>query len=336
MLLVRNPDGISRWGAARGLFPLLAMIRFLTPSGRGYREYPPALKGVGSFRAAFPDETSCRDFLFRQRYPAGFTCEDCGGTRFEWLDSKRLICVRRGCRSKVSLTAGTILHGTRKPLLDWFHAAYLVSQRGTNARTLQRRIRLTYKVAWLWAQKLRRVLGTKTTLDAPYPPFEVVNPPDRGRPRTRVSEALHFANHGAFRWFFDRPGGLGECCERLTKADWDYPDRQTERDRWLAWDGGHAPRPVYDGLFRDYSGSLADKHLRAYFDEAELRVNYRKVPADRIAVELAARLAAMPPVTYREIVGPREERPPLWVWASAPPRRPSFSWERAQGEWIFA
>ena len=156
---------------------------------RWLHELGPWLKkpDVQAFEARFGTEEACRDFLFQARFEHGFRCPNCAGTRARWLDDKRLRCLR--CRTRVSLTAGTILDRTRKPLTDWFRAAFLVVHQGTSARTLQRVIKLTYKVAWTWAHKLRRVMGVKTTLDAPMPRLLSRDLMSASGPHTRISSA---------------------------------------------------------------------------------------------------------------------------------------------------
>lgn len=56
------------------------------------------------------------------------------------------------------MTAGTIFHGTRKPLSFWFKALWWFSTRksGVNATALQNLIGFrSYQTAWCWLQKLR-------------------------------------------------------------------------------------------------------------------------------------------------------------------------------------
>jgi hypothetical protein len=63
-----------------------------------------------------------------------------------------------GCHQQTSVTAGTVMHGTRTPLRVWFWAAYLVATHhpGISAKQLQRRLGLSrYETAWLTMQKLR-------------------------------------------------------------------------------------------------------------------------------------------------------------------------------------
>ncbi|MEZ0227781.1 MAG: transposase, partial [Planctomycetota bacterium] len=108
------------------------------------------------FHRAFDTEEACRRWWIQKRWPNGFECPRCrGGGRW---DARRRGFECRRCRKFTSLTAGTRLHGTRKPLLKWFEAIFLIVQRGVNARRLQRELGFTYKVAWTWGHKLRSLL----------------------------------------------------------------------------------------------------------------------------------------------------------------------------------
>jgi len=65
------------------------------------------------------------------------------------------------CRAQVSLTAGTVLHNTKTPLMVWFWAAYLAvtDKRGISALLLQRQLGLRrYETAWMLLHKLRRAM----------------------------------------------------------------------------------------------------------------------------------------------------------------------------------
>lgn len=65
------------------------------------------------------------------------------------------------CQRQTSVTAGTVMHGTRTPLTLWFWAAYLVATHtpGISAMQLQRQLAIgRYETAWLILQKLRRAM----------------------------------------------------------------------------------------------------------------------------------------------------------------------------------
>lgn len=67
----------------------------------------------------------------------------------------------KGCHRQTSVTAGTIFHGSRKPLALWFRAAWHITTQkyGANALGLQRVLGLgSYNTAWQWLHKFRRAM----------------------------------------------------------------------------------------------------------------------------------------------------------------------------------
>src|SRR5262245_15418215 len=110
------------------------MRRTCYPSGRGLRELVSLKLTDHEFHTRFGTEELCRDFLFRSKWPGGFHCDRCDGSNLRWISSKRLRCTR--CRKPHSLTSGTILQNTRRPLRDWFYALHVMVQPGGNASVL--------------------------------------------------------------------------------------------------------------------------------------------------------------------------------------------------------
>lgn len=115
------------------------------------------------FSRQFSSEVSCARLLRRWKYgPQGFRCPRCGGGSAWYLPSRRLDeC--RDCHKQFSLTAGTVMHGSRKSLRLWFHAMFLfvVSKQGISAMDLSRQLGLSYPTAWTWLHKLRAAAGTR-------------------------------------------------------------------------------------------------------------------------------------------------------------------------------
>jgi hypothetical protein len=61
------------------------------------------------------------------------------------------------CSRQTSITAGTAMHRSKLPAPTWFWAAHLMAthSNGMSARQLADQLGVTYKTAWLLAQKLR-------------------------------------------------------------------------------------------------------------------------------------------------------------------------------------
>ncbi len=121
---------------------------------------------LAEFVVRFSDEDRCAALLRRWKYgEGGFRCPACGGEEAWFLPSRRLdeCCA---CHKQVSLTAGTVMHGSRKPLRLWFLAMYLFvsSKRGISALELQRELGLAkYQTAWTWLHKLRNAIAMRST-----------------------------------------------------------------------------------------------------------------------------------------------------------------------------
>jgi Zn finger protein HypA/HybF involved in hydrogenase expression len=80
-----------------------------------------------AFRVSYGTEELCRAALEAMRWPGGFVCPNCGGSRQHKLKRRALVqCA--DCHQQVSLTAGTIFHATKLPLANWFQAIYLITQ----------------------------------------------------------------------------------------------------------------------------------------------------------------------------------------------------------------
>lgn len=119
-------------------------------------DYPRTMQ---EFDKWFASEDACAEPLARIRWPDGFVCPACGGRKAWSMARQVLWCA--ACHRQTSVTAGTILEGTRKPLRVWFQAMwYVTSQKyGGNALGLKRVLGLgSYQTAWRWLHKMRRAM----------------------------------------------------------------------------------------------------------------------------------------------------------------------------------
>ena len=115
---------------------------------------------LGEFQRRFVDEEACWLYLAESRWPDGFRCPRCGSEAAIKLPARRLWRCRR-CGRDTSVTAGTVLHRTRRPLTQWFWASYLVTTHtpGLSALQLQRQLGIgRYETAWAILHKLRRAM----------------------------------------------------------------------------------------------------------------------------------------------------------------------------------
>lgn len=186
---------------------------------------PEAPTNLPAFQRAFSTEEACHEYLFRVRWPDGFVCPKCGSTT-AWprKDDRNLMECSKG--HTTSVTAGTVLHGTRTPLCTWFHAAYLVSSLtpGISALQFQRQLGLTRdETAYQMLHKLRSALvapereklstkdkGTLGYVDHIEIDEAFVGGPEEGRPgRGAQTKALVVVAVEVLRWF-DASGRKGQ------------------------------------------------------------------------------------------------------------------------------
>ncbi len=108
------------------------------------------------FEHQFRHESDCVEYLQKLKWSDGYKCPKCA--HYEAWQSKNGLAICKQCQHQCSLTAGTIFHKTRKPLLFWFRAIWYVTQQkhGVSALGLQRALDLgSYHTAWAWMHKLR-------------------------------------------------------------------------------------------------------------------------------------------------------------------------------------
>jgi len=113
-------------------------------------------KSLLEFEKQFATEEMCRDHLFRIKYPEGFKCPDCGHKEFWWTRRQLMYC--KGCGHQISLRVGTIMEASKKPLMLWYRAIFLVAFQkvGISAKNLQQQLGLgSYQTAWVWLHKIR-------------------------------------------------------------------------------------------------------------------------------------------------------------------------------------
>lgn len=114
-------------------------------------------KTLLEFQRRFSTEASCQRYLARWRWPNGFRCPACEGTK-AWRLTRRRLYQCQGCRRQVSVTAGTAMHRSKLPLRVWFWAIFLLGRhkKGMSALQFQKDMGIgSYRSAWLLFHKVR-------------------------------------------------------------------------------------------------------------------------------------------------------------------------------------
>lgn len=126
---------------------------------------------IKNLRNDFPNDEACLDFIFKNRWPKGLTCQNCESKDFYHVKGRKSYACK--CGYQISPTEGTIFHKSSTPLTLWFHAIFLMSQskNGVAAKELERQLGVTYKCAWRMARQIRLLM---TDDDGPLGGNEIV------------------------------------------------------------------------------------------------------------------------------------------------------------------
>ena len=107
----------------------------------------------------FATKEDCLEYLQNCRWPRGFRCPNCEQDVGYFLTDRPLIqCAV--CRHHTSITAGTVFHRTRIPLLNWFWIIYMMAsdKGGASASCLAKQLGMYYSTVWNIMQKIRHAM----------------------------------------------------------------------------------------------------------------------------------------------------------------------------------
>jgi ISXO2-like transposase domain/Transposase zinc-ribbon domain len=123
----------------------------------GMNNFP---QNLMEFEEQFATEMACVKYVRSLKWPNGFCCAACQGTK-SWPLKNRRVEECADCGHQESVTAGTLFHQTRKPLRLWFRAVtlWVTSKRSMSAKELSRQLDIHYETAWHWCHRLRAAVG---------------------------------------------------------------------------------------------------------------------------------------------------------------------------------
>jgi transposase-like protein len=119
-----------------------------------------------TFHHEFRDEEDCYNFLFSTRWYNGFKCPKCNNKK-SYKISTRGIYKCTLCNYQVSVTAGTIFHKTKTPLMKWFMLIFRMatSKTGVSISEMQRELEINdYKTVWTMAHKIRKAMSDRDAM----------------------------------------------------------------------------------------------------------------------------------------------------------------------------
>ena len=115
------------------------------------------------FTQRFKTEEDCEKYLKEKREENGLKCKGCGCEKMYWDKyNKKWICSK--CGKEITLTSGTVMHGSKLPLMYWFTAIHLLTatKKTFSAKEIQRQLgHKRYQPIWEMVHKIRSVMGAR-------------------------------------------------------------------------------------------------------------------------------------------------------------------------------
>lgn len=110
-------------------------------------------------------ERACAKQLAKVRWPNGFQCPACGFTKAYYITTRKLYQCSQ-CRHQVSVTADTLFHATKLPLVKWFWAIYLVAsdKGGISALRASKYLGVSWVTARNMLKKIRQAMAHRDSL----------------------------------------------------------------------------------------------------------------------------------------------------------------------------
>jgi transposase-like protein len=298
---------------------------------RLWREFP---KTRQEFDQRFATEADCARFIAEIRFPGGPVCPKCGCETMYTNGTRGWDCSR--CRYRQTLTSGTVMHKTRKPLKWWFEAIWLVcvQRPGISAKDLQRILGFgSYETAWTWLHKIRRLMGDperqvlENTTELDETLIKTGRPSEAGRRRGKCLVFVGVEAGGRVRLVHaenNDESTIRQISQRIlsqkatvtTDGLASYNDRtlgerehhQTvEYNRFREGDALQRAHWAASNLKRwllgTHGGAVSAKHLQSYLHEHEFRYNRRKTHGvGRVMARALQNLTKVPPITLNSII----------------------------------
>jgi transposase-like protein len=297
-------------------------------------DYP---KTIMEFEKNFSTEEACQKFLFKLRWPDGFRCPRCGHEKAWPLKGALYQCAK--CNSKVSVIAGTIFHGTHKPLTLWFRAIWWLTgqKNGASAATIQKIMGLgSYRTAWVWLQKLRRAMITpgRDNLSGVVEVDETYVGGDRPGKRGRgasgkalvvVAAEVNDSNIGRIRLHQVKDASSDSLSDAVSKTV--NRGSVIRTDKWRGYSGLASTGYIHEivrqseevgedllpnchrvasllkrWLLGTHQGAVSQEHLDYYLDEFTFRFNRRtSTHRGKLFYRLLENAVRIEPVTFDQI-----------------------------------
>ena len=119
------------------------------------------------FQCRFLTEEDCQRHIFKVRWPGGYKCPRCDHDQFYFHKTRNLYTCKE-CNYQTSVTAGTLFHKTKTPLMKWFMLIFLIRyyENSLSVSALQRLLKFkNYKTTWKMYHKIMKASDEENTVD---------------------------------------------------------------------------------------------------------------------------------------------------------------------------
>jgi transposase-like protein len=285
------------------------------------------------FSKRFTDNNSCYQYLMEFKWGKGYHCSRCSHTAYtKGRTAFYLRCKK--CRYDESVTANTVFHGMKMPVLKAFHIIFRLTakKKGMSTVELGAEVKVQQKTAWLFKRKLQSVMKDKAQLQGNVDVDETIvggyspGTENRGRSlKDKTAVVIAIEKLGG-----DKTGNINLNVIDNFRADsleaalteMIAPDTHIQTDKHRSYEALTAKLPITTiasekggafpeihkqiMLFKNWLRGIHHKcsktHLHAYLDEYKYRFNKRNM-RKWIFNDLAARLMNNKPRPYSVLAG---------------------------------
>lgn len=125
-------------------------------------------KNLRELATVMQDESACREYLAKQRWPDGNAiCPHCGYDKCYSIEKRtKYKCGNRECYKKFSVKVGTIFEASNISLSKWFIGVYLSCshKKGVSSYQLGKDIGVSQKCAWFMLHRIREMMRPKENI----------------------------------------------------------------------------------------------------------------------------------------------------------------------------
>ena len=120
---------------------------------------------ITQFRAQFPNEEACLDYLFKKKIQDLTQCPECKSA-FKYVRVKKRRSYQcLSCAHQIYPTADTIFHKSTTPLMYWFYVIFkmTVTRNGVASKEVERELSVCYKTAHRMTKLIRTLMSNNNT-----------------------------------------------------------------------------------------------------------------------------------------------------------------------------